>query len=93
MVEAAARYSTNGVVEAIHSLQRRGFLEQPPTGFTTFAVVMQNMNSRMLELLTHEVLTGQPGPAFYEFALVDAQASATLRQKQLDVLVRPLLAS
>jgi len=92
MVEAAARYSTNGFVEALHSLQRRGLIEQTPTGFTTFAVVMQNMNSMLLELLTHEVLTGQPGPALYEFALVDAQASTTLRQKQLDGLVRPLLA-
>lgn len=92
MVEAAARYSTNGVVEAIHSLQRRGFLEQTPTGFTTFAVVIQNMTSNMLELLTHEVLTGTPGPGLYEFALVDAQANATLRQKQFDGLVRPLLA-
>jgi len=91
MVEAAARYSTNGFVEAIHSLQRRGFLEQTPTGFTTFAVVMQNMNSMLLERLTHEVLTGKPGPALYEFALVDAQASATLRQQQFDLLVRPLV--
>jgi len=92
MVEAAARYSTNGVVEAIHSLQRRGLIEQTPTGFTTFAVVIQNMTSNMLELLTHEVLTGTPGPALYEFALVDAQASPTRRQKQFDGLVRPLLA-
>lgn len=91
LAEAATRYSTTGVVEAIHSLQRRGLVEQTPAGFTTVALVMQNMKSQMLERLTQEVRTGTPGPTLYEIALVDPAADAALRQQQLAALARPLI--
>ena len=90
MAVEAARYSANGIVEALHSLQRRALLEQTPGGFTVAAVVMQNINSFMLELLTQEVLTGVPGRILYEIGLVDSQATEEVRQNQRDRLIAPL---
>ncbi|MBX3013070.1 MAG: AAA family ATPase [Caldilineaceae bacterium] len=87
-----ARYSPNGFFEAIHSLQRRGLLEQTPAGFTTVATVVQNMSSFMLELLMQEILAGKAGAGLYEVALVNPLATEETQQKQLDRLVRPLVA-
>lgn len=83
--------STSSFLEAIHSLLRRGLLEQAPTGFTTPLVVMNGMSNFMLELLHQEILAGKPGQALHEVALFDLQATAAVQQSQLAVLTMPLV--
>ncbi|PSB21592.1 NACHT domain-containing protein [Phormidesmis priestleyi ULC007] len=82
--------SSSKLVEVLESLRWRSLIESSPIGFTLQPVVMEFVTERLIEQVSHEIITQSP-QRFLSHALVKAQAKDYIRDTQIRVIVRPVV--
>jgi WD40 repeat protein/DNA-binding SARP family transcriptional activator len=86
LVNGGARQA---LLEALRSLQRRSQIEPQGAGFTLQNVVMEYATERLIDLVCHELETGQWG-RFNTHALIRAQAKEYARESQVWLILAPI---
>jgi transcriptional regulator with XRE-family HTH domain len=80
------------VLEAVAALQRRSLLEQGEQGsFTLQPVVLEYVTGRLVEAVSHEILTGETGQHLVSHVLVKAGAPDFVRRSQERMIAGPVL--
>ncbi|MBX3015745.1 MAG: AAA family ATPase [Caldilineaceae bacterium] len=79
------------LVEALRSLQRRSLLDPHPAGFRLSHVVLAYMTKRLVNLVVDELSAEMP-ILLASFALLPTQSKEYLRDTQVRLLIKPILA-
>jgi len=82
--------SSSKLVEVLESLRWRSLIESSPIGFTLQPVVMEYVTERLIERVSHEIITQSP-QRLLSHALVKAQAKDYILTSQIRVIVKPVI--
>jgi WD40 repeat protein/class 3 adenylate cyclase len=82
--------SKRHLMDTLKSLKRRSMIEVTPSGLTQQPVIMEYMNSRLIDSVCEEIVS-QNLNLFKTHALIKAQAKDYIRETQIRLILSPLL--